>query len=67
MCIDRRDFLRASAGLAGAAMMPSFAFADTGEVEAIQQQQDTQKTKEQLKPKEQTKVKDKPKVDKPKL
>src|SRR4051794_12501236 len=40
MCIDRRNFLRASVGLAGAAMMPSFAFADTNEIEAIQQRQD---------------------------
>ena len=41
MCTDRRDFLRASAGLAGAAFFPKgFAFADTGEIEAIQQRQD---------------------------
>jgi Xaa-Pro dipeptidase len=41
MCTDRRDFLRASAGLAGAALIPKgFAFADTGEIEAIQQRQD---------------------------
>src|SRR5499427_363799 len=40
MCIDRRNFLRASAGFAGAALMPAFAFADTNEVEAIQQRQD---------------------------
>src|SRR5437016_7545729 len=41
MCTDRRDFLRASAGLAGAAFFPKgFAFADTTETEAIQQRQD---------------------------
>ncbi len=41
MCTDRRDFLRASAGLAGAAFFPkAFAFADTSEIEAIQQRQD---------------------------
>ena len=50
MCIDRRNFLRASAGLAGAAMMPSFAFADTGEVEAIQQQQDIPDLIKRLRP-----------------
>src|SRR5438270_5757907 len=41
MCTDRRDFLRASAGLAGAALFPKgFAFADTSEIGAIQQRQD---------------------------
>jgi len=41
MCTDRRDFLRASAGLAGAAFFPKgFAFTDTTEIEAIQQLQD---------------------------
>ncbi|PYS63300.1 MAG: metallopeptidase, M24 family protein [Acidobacteria bacterium] len=41
MCTDRRDFLRASAGLAGAAFFPKgFAFTDTTEIEAIQQRQD---------------------------
>src|SRR2546425_4082900 len=41
MCTDRRDFLRASAGLAGAAFFSKgFAFADTSEIEAIQQRQD---------------------------
>jgi Xaa-Pro dipeptidase len=42
MCTDRRDFLRASAGLAGAAFFgSSIAFADTNDFEAIQQRQDT--------------------------
>ncbi len=50
MCIDRRNFLRASAGLAGAAMMPSFAFADTDEVEAIQQRQDVPDLIKNLRP-----------------
>ena len=41
MCTDRRDFLRASAGLAGAAFFSKgFASADTSEIEAIQQRQD---------------------------
>src|SRR5437879_8685947 len=41
MCTDRRDFLRASAGLAGAAFFSKgFAFTDTTEIEAIQQLQD---------------------------
>ena len=41
MCTDRREFLRASAGLAGAAFFSKgFAFADTSEIEAIQQRQD---------------------------
>ena len=41
MCTDRRDFLRASAGLAGAAFFAKgFAFTDTTEIEAIQQRQD---------------------------
>src|SRR2546425_6115473 len=41
MCTDRRDFLRVSAGLAGAAFFSKgFAFADTSEIEAIQQRQD---------------------------
>jgi len=40
MCTDRRDFLRASAGLAGAALVGSrFAFADTESVTDIQQRQ----------------------------
>src|SRR5215831_17280174 len=50
MCIDRRNFLRASAGLAGAAMMPSFAFADTNEVELIQQRQDVPDLIKNLRP-----------------
>src|SRR6266704_3161165 len=40
MCKDRRDFLRASTAMAGAAMLPSFAFAHTDEIESIQQRQD---------------------------
>src|SRR3989441_8570847 len=40
MCKDRRDFLRASAGLAGAAIFPGVAFAYTDEIENIQQRQD---------------------------
>src|SRR5213075_1476881 len=50
MCIDRRNFLRASAGLAGAAMMPSFAFADTYDFEAIQQRQDVPDLIKNLRP-----------------
>src|ERR1041385_3047204 len=50
MCIDRRNFLRASAGLAGAAMMPSFAFADTNEVDAMQQRQDVPDLIKNLRP-----------------
>ena len=41
MCTDRRDFLRASAGLAGAALLGGTAFAHTDEIESIQQRQDT--------------------------
>src|SRR5207237_1509328 len=41
MGTDRRDFLRASAGLAGAAFFSKgFAFAETSEIEAFQQRQD---------------------------
>jgi len=50
MCIDRRNFLRASAGIAGAAMMPSFAFADSSEVDAIQQRQDVPDLIKNLRP-----------------
>ena len=40
MCTDRRDFLRASAGLAGAALVGNrFAFADTDSVANAQQRQ----------------------------
>lgn len=40
MCTDRRDFLRASAGLAGAALVGNrFAFADTNRVVDVQQRQ----------------------------
>ena len=40
MCTDRRDFLRASAGLAGAALVGNrFAFADTESVLDVQQRQ----------------------------
>lgn len=42
MCTDRRDFLRLSAGIAGATLLGSkLAFADTDDVDAIQQRQDT--------------------------
>jgi Xaa-Pro dipeptidase len=42
MCIDRRDFLRLSAGIAGATLLGTkTVFADTDDVEAIQQRQDT--------------------------
>ncbi len=41
MCTDRRDFLRASAGLAGAALFNNgFAFAGTSDVETTQRQQE---------------------------
>ena len=41
MCTDRRDFLRASAGLAGAALLGNrVAFADTNSVADLPQQQD---------------------------
>ena len=41
MCTDRRDFLRASAGLAGAALVGNrFAFADTESVANAQQRQE---------------------------
>src|SRR2546427_7534376 len=41
MCTDRRDFLRASAGVVGATLLGSrFSFADTNDFDAIQQRQD---------------------------
>lgn len=41
MCTDRRNFLRASAGLAGATLLGSgFSFADTNEVDSFQQRID---------------------------
>ena len=41
MCTDRRDFLRLSVGIAGATLLGSkSAFADTGDVDTIQQRQD---------------------------
>src|SRR5437660_4050023 len=41
MCTDRRDFLRASAGVAGAALLGQrFSFADTNTVADVQQRQD---------------------------
>lgn len=41
MCTDRRDFLRASAGLAGAALLGNhFAFADTNANADLPQRQD---------------------------
>src|SRR5256712_11400194 len=50
MCIDRRNFLRASAGVAGAAMFPHFTFAHTGELDAIQQRQDVPDLIKNLRP-----------------
>ena len=42
MCTDRRDFLRLSAGIAGATFLgSSVSFADSKDVDAIQQRQDT--------------------------
>jgi Xaa-Pro dipeptidase len=42
MCTDRRDFLRLSAGVAGATLLGSkVSFADTNDFDAIQQRQDT--------------------------
>lgn len=50
MCTDRRDFLRASAGVAGAALLrPAFAFADTNETAAIQERQDVPEQIQKLK------------------
>ena len=50
MCTDRRDFLRTSAGLAGAAFFSrSFAFADTNEADSIQQRQDLPEQIQRLK------------------
>jgi Xaa-Pro dipeptidase len=41
MCTDRRDFLKLSAGVAGATLLGGkVSFADTGDVESIQQSQD---------------------------
>ena len=41
MCTDRRDFLKASAGVAGATLLGSrFSFAHTDDVDPIQQRQD---------------------------
>lgn len=42
MCTDRRDFLRLSAGIAGTTLLGSrVSFADTKDVDAIQQRQET--------------------------
>src|SRR6185503_16610886 len=42
MCTDRRDFLKLSAGVAGATLLDSkFSFADTHDADGIQQRQDT--------------------------
>src|ERR1700738_3077637 len=50
MCTDRRDFLRFSAGIAGATLLGSRAsFADTSDVDAIQQRQDTPELIQRLK------------------
>src|ERR1043166_7108409 len=41
MCTDRRDFLKASAGAAGATLLAGrFSFAHTDDVESVQQRQD---------------------------
>src|SRR5205814_9887608 len=41
MCTDRRDFLRASAGIVGASLLaPKFSFAATDDVDRIQQRQE---------------------------
>jgi len=50
MCIDRRNFLRASAGVAGAAMLPNVAFAYSDDVETIQQRQDVPDLIKNLRP-----------------
>src|SRR5262244_358188 len=51
MCTDRRDFLRASAAVAGIALLrPTFSFADTGDVDAIQQRQPVPDLIQKLKP-----------------
>jgi len=51
MCTDRRDFLRASAAVAGIALLrPAFSFADTGDVDAIQQRQPVPDLIQKLKP-----------------
>src|SRR5207302_806448 len=51
MCTDRRNFLRLSAGLAGASLLGSqLSYANTNEVEAIQQRQDTPDLIKNLKP-----------------
>lgn len=50
MCTDRRDFLRASAGLAGAALLGNHvAFADTSGVADVPQRQDVPDLIERLK------------------
>ncbi len=50
MCTDRRDFLRASAGVASAALLkPVFAFADTNDIADIQQRQDVPEQIQKLK------------------
>jgi Xaa-Pro dipeptidase len=51
MCTDRRDFLRASAAVAGIALLkPSFAAADTNDVDAVQQRQAVPDLIQRLKP-----------------
>src|SRR5713226_4989418 len=50
MCTDRRNFLRLSAGVAGAALLGSnVSFAGTDDVEVIQQRQDTPELIQRLK------------------
>src|SRR5438046_9071770 len=41
MCTDRRDFLKASAGVVGASLLaPKFSFAATDDIDRVQQRQD---------------------------
>jgi Xaa-Pro dipeptidase len=50
MCTDRRDFLRLSAGIAGATLLcGKVSFADTNDVNVIQQRQDTPELIQRLK------------------
>lgn len=50
MCTDRRDFLKASAGVAGATLLGSrFAFAHTNDLEANQQRQEIPESIQRLK------------------
>ena len=50
MCTDRRDFLRLSVGIAGATLLAGkSAFADTGDIDTIQQRQDVPELIQKLK------------------